>query len=78
MIFMKVYIFRGANNVYGFTADAVGTILPSQYGPWKKYKDVEMSPDETGRIGVDSKTALRDIEQQGFHLTSAKIEFSIS
>lgn len=70
---MKVYVFRGAQGVFGFTQQQNGSNLPSDYAPWEKKSEIEMTAGEVGRIGVDSKQALADIAEHGFHLTKPKI-----
>ncbi len=71
---MKVYIFSGPNNVFGYTSDDTGANLPSASGPWALFKTIEMTDGETGRIGVNSADALADINRQGYHLTRTVVQ----
>ena len=38
---MQVYTFRGRGRLFGFTGDATGANLPSQYA-WNPFKTMEM------------------------------------
>ena len=68
---MLVHIFRGPGRVFGFTEDATGANLPSQFAPWSAFKSVELSRDGARAPGVDSEACLADIEKHGFHITDA-------
>lgn len=68
---MLVHIFRGPGRVFGFTEDATGANLPSQFAPWSAFKSLELSRDGEPRPGVDTEACLADIERHGFHVTDA-------
>jgi hypothetical protein len=68
---MLVHIFRGPGRVFGFTEDATGANLPSQFSPWTAFKSIDLSRDGEPRAGVDTNECLEDIEKHGFHITDA-------
>jgi hypothetical protein len=70
---MRVYAFSGRASHWGFTADETGANLPSEFGPWKFFKIINMCPEEESRIGVSTDEALADIERQGYHINRAQI-----
>ena len=57
--------------MFGFTEDASGANLPSQFAPWSAFKSVELSREGEQRPGVDTGACLDDIERHGFHITDA-------
>jgi hypothetical protein len=73
---MLVHIFRG--RVFGFTKDAMGGNLPSQFSPWTAFKSIELSWDGESRAGVDANECLEDIERHGFHITNAHVRITES
>lgn len=72
---MQVHLFRGDGRVFAATADPEGTNLPSGYGPWARFKSVEMIASEP-MPGVDVDTCLADIAAHGFHLTDAHVRIT--
>ena len=68
---MQVHIFRGPGCVFGFTEDATGANLPSQFAPWSAFKSIELSRTGEPTPGVDTNECLGDIEKYGFHITDA-------
>jgi hypothetical protein len=68
---MLVHIFKGAGRVFGFTENATGLNLPTQYGPWRALEIMELDQDGQPTVGVDSQACLDDIDNHGFHLTDA-------
>ncbi|WP_137044683.1 hypothetical protein [Pseudolabrys sp. FHR47] len=74
---MKVYVFNStiSSKVYGFTGDASGANLPTEQGPWKPFKSLEMNPGETARVGVNTDAVLMGIHDKGYYLTAAEIKF---
>jgi hypothetical protein len=58
---MLVHIFRGTGRVFGFTEDAAGAKLPSQYGPWVTFKTLNLNRGEA-TPGVETDACLDDIE----------------
>lgn len=75
---MQVHIFRGTGRVFGFTEDATGANLPSQYGPWNSFKSINLSRDGEPTPGVDTRGCLDDIEKHGFHITDAHVRITES
>jgi hypothetical protein len=67
---MKVYSFRGAGRVFGFTEDSPGANLPSRFGDWTAFKTLTMVRGES-QPGVNVDDCIQDIEQYGLHLTDA-------
>jgi hypothetical protein len=59
---MLVHIFRDPGRVFGFTEDATGANLPSQFSPWTAFKSIDLSPDGEPRAGVDTNECLEDIK----------------
>jgi len=74
---MLIHIFRGPGRVFGFTQDAMGVNLPSQFAPWNSFKSVELSRGEP-RPGVNTDECLDDIEKHGFHITDAHVRITES
>ncbi len=68
---MLVHIFRGAGRVFGFTEDATGSNLPSQYGPWTAFKALDLNRDGEPTPGVNTSECLDDIQKYGLHVTDA-------
>ncbi|MDQ2844418.1 MAG: hypothetical protein M3Y72_25910 [Acidobacteriota bacterium] len=68
---MLVHIFRGPGRVFGFSENATGANLPSQFAPWSAFKMVELSREGEPSPGVDTEACLGDIERCGFHITDA-------
>jgi hypothetical protein len=75
---MLVHIFRGPGRVFGFTEDATGANLPSQFSPWTAFKSIDLSRDGEPRPGVDTNECLEDIEKHGFHITDAHVRITES
>lgn len=75
---MQVHIFRGTGRLFGFTEDAKGSNLPSQYGPWNTFKAINLSRDGEPTAGVDTLGCLNDIERYGFHITDAHVRITES
>jgi len=73
---MQIHIFRGPGRVFGFTGDAAGSNLPSQFGPWTTFKTVSLSREGEPTPGVDTNECLDDIEQYGFHITDAHVRIT--
>ena len=68
---MQVHIFRGPGRVFGFTEDATGSNLPSQFGPWNTFKAISLSREGEPTPGVIASDCLDDIKKYGFHITDA-------
>jgi hypothetical protein len=75
---MKIHIFRGPGRVFGFTEDATGSNLPSQFSPWTVFKSIDLSRDGEPKPGVDTDECLGDIEEHGFHITDAHVRITLS
>jgi hypothetical protein len=72
---MQIHIFRGPGRVFGFTPEADGGNLPTQFAPWTAFKSVEMNRGQT-IPGVHIEECLDDIEKFGFHLTDAHVRIT--
>ena len=68
-----VHIFRGPGREFGFTEDATGANLPSQFFPWTAFKSIDLRRDGEPSAGVDTNDCLEDIEKHGFHITDAHV-----
>jgi hypothetical protein len=75
---MLIHIFRGPGRVFGFTEDATGANLPSQFAPWNSFKSIELSRNGEPRPGVHTEECLSDIEKHGFHITDAHVRITES
>jgi hypothetical protein len=73
---MLVHSFRGTGRVFGFTEDANGAKLPSQYGPWTAFKALDLNRDGEPAPGVNTSECLDDIQKYGFHVTDAHIRIT--
>jgi hypothetical protein len=73
---MVVHIFRGPGRVFGFTADASGDNLPSQFAPWTAFKVIELNRGAEPTPGVNTAECLDDIEKYGFHVTDAHVRIT--
>lgn len=73
---MLVHIFRGPGRVFGFTENATGANLPSQFSPWTIFKSIELGRDGKTTPGVNTDECLDDIEQHGFHVTDAHVRIT--
>jgi len=72
---MQVHIFRGPGRVFGFTADANGGNLPTQFAPWTAFKSVAMIRGQA-RPGANVDECLDDIDKFGFHVTDAHVRIT--
>lgn len=72
---MEVHAFRGKGRVFGFTPDDAGSNLPAEYGPWVRFKSLDMSRGEA-HAAVRPDECLDDIEAYGFHLTDAHLRIT--
>jgi hypothetical protein len=69
---MKLYVFD-SERAYGLTdASDASSRLPNEFGDWKFWKHLDMESEEFGRIDVNSRDCLADIEKQGYHLIIKK------
>src|ERR1700737_5583180 len=75
---MLVHIFRGPGRVFGFTEDAAGANLPSQFSPWTAFKSIDLSRDGEPKPGGNTNELLEDIEKNGFHITDAHVPITES
>jgi len=73
---MKVYLFNSEKhrNMYGFTPDQTGGNLPKEFGPWSKFKELDVNPGEPPRAGVKTEDILDGIKRDGFHLARVEIK----
>src|SRR2546429_353076 len=56
---MRVYIFKGPGDDYGFTGDLAGGNLPAEKGPWQLFREIDMVRGESeSRIGADEVEQL--------------------
>jgi hypothetical protein len=72
---MQVHAFRGPGRIFGFTEDASGSNLPSQFSPWTSFKTIELRRGEP-MPGVNADECLDDIERHGFHVTDAHVRIT--
>jgi hypothetical protein len=70
--------FQRSRPRFGFTEDATGANLPSQFSPWTAFKSIDLSPDGEPRAGVDTNECLEDIKKHGFHITDAHVRITES
>jgi hypothetical protein len=73
---MLVHIFRGPGRVFGFTEDATGANLPSQFSPWTALKSIDLTREGEPTPGVNRDECLQDIEKHGFHITDAHVRIT--
>jgi len=73
---MRVHIFRGTGRVFGVTEDANGTNLPSQYGPWTRFKTLDLNRDEEPTPGLNTNECLDDIQKYGLHVADSHIRIT--
>jgi hypothetical protein len=73
---MQVHSFRGTGRVFGFTEQAMGENLPSQYGPWSAFKTLELDRGGEPTPGVNTNDCLDDIEKHGYHITDAHVRIT--
>ena len=64
-----VYLFRyGRSDRHGFTLRSDGSDLPSDGDVWRLSTTFSMTQDELNRFPLDTKVALTDLEERGFHI----------
>jgi hypothetical protein len=68
---MKVHIFE-STRWYGFDTRIDGSNLPTNKGPWKPFKTVEVEPGDRPRIGIASSEIIDGIELYGFYTAEKK------
>jgi hypothetical protein len=72
---MRVYIFKGPGDDYGFTGDLAGGNLPAEKGPWQLFREIDMVRGESeSRIGVRTDDVLDAIEKGSAYVTSVRIQ----
>ena len=59
---MKVYIFQGSGNYYGFTTKDDASDLDPSKGPWSLFKTQDMNRGEPPRIGISTDEVLDVLE----------------
>jgi len=62
--------------VFGFTEQAMGANLPSQYSPWSAFKTLELDRGGEPTPGVNANDCLDDIEKHGYHITDAHVRIT--
>ena len=62
--------------MFGFTEDATGANLPSQFSPWTAFKSIDLSREGEPTPGVNRDECLQDIEKHGFHITDAHVRIT--
>jgi hypothetical protein len=70
---MLVYIFmRSYGNLYAFTPSEDGVNLPNGegHGRWERQGTIDLHTDRPAAIGLNSEQAIRDIQKNGYHVTS--------
>ena len=72
---MLIYIFRGAERIFGVTQEDDGANLPPQFGPWAAFKALEIEPG-TLQPGLNVDECIQDLSAYGFHLTDAHIRIT--
>jgi hypothetical protein len=75
---MLLHIFRGPGRVFGFTEDAMGANLPSQFSPWIAFKSIDLRRDGEPNPSVNTDECLDDIAKHGFHITDAHVRITES
>lgn len=73
---MLIHLFKGPGRVFGFTEDATGANLPSQFAPWSTFRSMELTRDGEPNPNFDIRECLDDIEKYGFHLTDAHVRIT--
>ncbi len=74
---MQVHIFEGALDHYGYTQDASGSNLPTEGGPWKPTKTIDLERNEPApRIGFSGEECLDAIQASGFYVNRIVINTS--
>lgn len=72
---MLIHLFRGPERIFGFTAEADGSNLPPDHGPWTTFKSLEMEEGKP-QPGVDVDECIADVGAHGFHLTEAHVRIT--
>jgi hypothetical protein len=71
---MRIYIFecKSDNNLYGFTFNSTGEILPKQVPcseGWKLFKQIQIEEDKpVPLLGIDQTHILSGIKEKGYYL----------
>ena len=73
---LQIHIFRGKDQIFGFTADPEGFNLPSSHGPWRIFRIVSLSRGGRPFPGVQIESCLNDIEKHGVHVTDTQIRIT--
>ena len=76
---MKVFVFRGEGDLFGFSTEQSGDNLPSSSGQWMRWvyqPDIELLKGQK-RIAIDVDAALKDIASNGYHLTEVQSKFEV-
>ena len=70
---MLVHIFmRSCESLYAFTPSKDGANLPNGqgHGRWERQGTIDMATGKAADIGLHSEQAIRDIQKDGYHVTS--------
>lgn len=62
--------------MFAATADATGSNLPSQYGPWIAFKTLDLKRDGQLTPGLNTNECLDDIEKYGLYVTDAHVRIT--
>jgi hypothetical protein len=76
---MKVHVFKATKpaRTQGWTTDKTGSNLPAENAPWTYVKDTEVNPGGH-RVGAGDDQILADIQQKGYSVATASINFTTS
>jgi hypothetical protein len=72
---LLIHLFRGPERIFGFTEDAGGANLPSDYGPWSHSNSLEMEEGKP-QSGVNVGECIKDVRAHGFHITDAHVRIT--
>lgn len=72
---MHVFGFKGSGGWYALLAKDDIQALPEEYGPWKKFNEMELSPGDPDTVGVPTAQALDNLETLGGHLFQLNMTF---
>lgn len=72
----RIYVFKGAGNDYGFTANPNGNNLPADKGPWHQVRDTEMNRGDGPRFGASTDDVLDAVERGDACIASVRIQIT--
>ena len=64
---MIVLCFAGLDGRYAALANDDSSLLPDEFGPWRKLGQMEVQPSDPDRLGMPTAATLENLATHGCH-----------